>query len=58
MPAGSLAQLREQVTTENESLKKKQYEAGPKGSQGYGGQFGVEKDNMDKVRLLGNPVFP
>ena len=31
-------------------MKKKEFEAGPKASYGYGGQFGVQKDRMDKVR--------
>lgn len=45
----SLSNLREQVKTEDKDVKKKSYEAGPKASFGYGGQFGVEKDKMDKV---------
>ena len=31
------------------AIKKEQFESGPKASHGYGGQFGVEKGNMDKV---------
>lgn len=45
----SLSNLREQVKTEDKDVKQKSYEAGPKASFGYGGQFGVEKDKMDKV---------
>ena len=44
-----MKQLREQVTNDDASLKKKQFDAGPKASHGYGGEFGVEHDRMDKV---------
>ncbi len=45
-----MKQLREQVTTEDHSKKKEEYESGPKASYGYGGQFGVQQDRMDKVQ--------
>ena len=51
MLAVSMDKLRDQVKTEDTTTKKKQYESGPKASYGYGGQFGVEKENMDKVWL-------
>lgn len=45
----SMNTLREQVKTEDAGVKKKQFESGPKASHGYGGQFGVENEKMDKV---------
>ena len=45
----SLKSLRSNVQTDHAQLKKKEFEAGPKASYGYGGQFGVQKDRMDKV---------
>ncbi len=45
----SLSQLRENIKSEDANIKQKQYEAGPKASEGYGGKFGVMKDRMDKV---------
>lgn len=45
----SMNKLREQVKTEDAGVKKKQFESGPKASHGYGGQFGVENEKMDKV---------
>ena len=45
-----MKQLRQQVSLEDKSVKKKEYDEGPKASFGYGGQFGVQKDRMDKVR--------
>ena len=46
-------QLREDVRADDTSMKLKEKEAGPKASYGYGGQFGVEKDRMDKVKHRG-----
>ena len=37
------------MQSEDHTTKQKQYDAGPKASHGYGGQFGVEKGNQDKV---------
>ncbi len=45
----SLQQLRNDVTKESEEAKKREYESGPKASDGYGGKFGVQTDRMDKV---------
>lgn len=42
-------QLRNKVSEEHEVIKKKELEAGPKASYGYGGKFGTERDRMDKV---------
>ena len=47
----SMKQLRQQVSLEDKAEKQKQFEEGPKASFGYGGQFGVPKDRMDKVQL-------
>ena len=44
-----MAQLSQSVITEDASIKKQQFDAGPKASHGYGGTFGVEHDRMDKV---------
>lgn len=44
-----MADLRQKVSHEHEVVKKKEREAAPKASYGYGGKFGVEKDRMDKV---------
>ncbi|XP_045888228.1 src substrate protein p85-like isoform X4 [Micropterus dolomieu] len=41
-------QLRETVSTEHTSLKKKELDTMPKASHGYGGKFGVQQDRMDK----------
>ncbi|KAJ8709021.1 hypothetical protein PYW07_008847 [Mythimna separata] len=43
-----MAKLREEVFEADSQSKKKQYEAGPKPSFGYGGKFGVQQDRMDK----------
>lgn len=43
-----MAKLREEVLEADSQIKKKQYEAGPKPSFGYGGKFGVQEDRMDK----------
>lgn len=43
-----MAKLREEVFEADKLAKKKQYEAGPKPSFGYGGKFGVQADRMDK----------
>lgn len=43
-----MAKLREEVLEADSQSKKKQYEAGPKPSFGYGGKFGVQQDRMDK----------
>ena len=47
-----MKKLREGVQTDHQELKKKEFDAGPKASEGYGGQFGVMTDRMDKVELL------
>ena len=44
-----MKQLRQQVSLEDKTVRKQQYDAGPKASEGYGGKFGVQKDRMDKV---------
>ncbi|XP_035949604.2 hematopoietic lineage cell-specific protein isoform X3 [Halichoerus grypus] len=44
----NIHQLRNKVSEEHDRLKKKEMEAGPKASHGYGGRFGVERDRMDK----------
>ncbi|XP_075455003.1 uncharacterized protein LOC142494329 [Ascaphus truei] len=41
-------QLRSNVSQEHEHQKKKEHLAGPQASYGYGGQFGTERDRMDK----------
>lgn len=46
-----MEQLRQGVATDHADLKKKEFDAGPKASQGYGGKFGVQTDRMDKVEL-------
>uniref|UniRef100_A0A5F8HKR4 Hematopoietic cell-specific Lyn substrate 1 n=1 Tax=Monodelphis domestica TaxID=13616 RepID=A0A5F8HKR4_MONDO len=47
----NIHQLRNKVSEEHDVLKKKEMEAGPKASHGYGGRFGVERDRMDKSAL-------
>ncbi|XP_078002857.1 hematopoietic lineage cell-specific protein isoform X2 [Phascolarctos cinereus] len=47
----NIHQLRSKVSEEHDVLKKKELEAGPKASHGYGGRFGVERDRMDKSAL-------
>ncbi|KFU91640.1 Hematopoietic lineage cell-specific protein [Chaetura pelagica] len=44
-------QLRNKVSEEHESIKKKELETGPKASYGYGGKFGTERDRMDKCAV-------
>ncbi|NXQ52959.1 HCLS1 protein, partial [Anthoscopus minutus] len=44
-------QLRNKVSEEHEVIKKKELEAGPKASYGYGGKFGTEQDRMDKCAV-------
>ncbi|NXN45909.1 HCLS1 protein, partial [Rhinoptilus africanus] len=44
-------QLRNKVSEEHEVIKKKELEAGPKASYGYGGKFGTERDRMDKCAV-------
>ncbi|NWT05581.1 HCLS1 protein, partial [Mionectes macconnelli] len=44
-------QLRSKVSEEHEVIKKKEMEAGPKASYGYGGKFGTERDRMDKCAV-------
>ncbi|NWR80590.1 HCLS1 protein, partial [Centropus unirufus] len=44
-------QLRSKVSEEHEVIKKKELEAGPKASYGYGGKFGTERDRMDKCAV-------
>ncbi|XP_044135834.1 src substrate cortactin-like [Bufo gargarizans] len=46
-----IKELRSNVSKEHEQLKKKEFEQGPKASYGYGGQFGTERDRMDKTAL-------
>ena len=45
----SLKDLRERVQADDAQKKKTEYDAGPKASYGYGGEFGVQKDRMDQV---------
>uniref|UniRef100_A0A8C9ZZS3 Cortactin n=1 Tax=Sander lucioperca TaxID=283035 RepID=A0A8C9ZZS3_SANLU len=40
--------LRDTVSTEHTSLRKKELDKMPKASHGYGGKFGVQQDRMDK----------
>ncbi|CAM4487235.1 unnamed protein product [Lepidochelys olivacea] len=47
----NIHQLRSKVSEEHEVIKKKELEAGPKSSYGYGGKFGTEQDRMDKSAL-------
>ena len=47
-----MKQLRQQVSLEDKTMKKQEYDAGPKASEGYGGKFGVMKDRMDKVNRV------
>ncbi|XP_060135311.1 hematopoietic lineage cell-specific protein isoform X2 [Zootoca vivipara] len=47
----NIHKLRSKVSEEHEVLKKKELEAAPKASYGYGGKFGTEKDRMDKSAL-------
>ncbi|XP_043943814.1 src substrate cortactin-like [Protopterus annectens] len=44
-------QLRNKVSAEHDSIKKKELAEGPKASYGYGGKFGTERDRMDKSAL-------
>ncbi|KAG8576500.1 hypothetical protein GDO81_009884 [Engystomops pustulosus] len=46
-----IKELRSNVSKEHEKIKKKEFEQGPKASYGYGGQFGTERDRMDKSAL-------
>jgi len=46
--AVDLGQLRTQVTSQHETVAKKEYESKPGFSYGYGGKFGVQTDRMDK----------
>ncbi|XP_069836051.1 hematopoietic lineage cell-specific protein-like [Dendropsophus ebraccatus] len=43
--------LRSNVSKEHEQLKQKEFQQGPKASYGYGGEFGTERDRMDKSAL-------
>ncbi|CAG0879959.1 unnamed protein product [Darwinula stevensoni] len=43
-----MKQFREEIQKDDAELKRKQMEAGPQASFGYGGKFGVETDRMDK----------
>ncbi|XP_006815273.1 hematopoietic lineage cell-specific protein-like [Saccoglossus kowalevskii] len=45
----NIGNLRDQVKTDDAQKKHAEYEAGPKASHGYGGNYGVEADRMDKV---------
>ena len=47
----SMKQLRTDVQKDYTEVKKKEAEAGPKASYGYGGKFGVQQDRMDTVRI-------
>lgn len=47
----NMNKLREQVTKDDDLLKKKMLEEGPQSSYGYGGKFGVQQDRMDKSAL-------
>ena len=47
----SMKQLRTDVQKDYTEVKKKEAEAGPKASYGYGGKFGVQQDRMDNVRI-------
>ncbi|XP_053318246.1 src substrate cortactin-like isoform X2 [Spea bombifrons] len=47
----NIRELRSNVSKEHEILKKKELQDGPRASYGYGGQFGTEKDRMDKSAL-------
>ena len=49
-PWFSINRLREAVSTEHTSQRKKEQDTEPKASDGYGGKFGVQQDRMDKVR--------
>ena len=51
LPLDSINELREGVQKDYQSQKQKEFEAGPKASEGYGGKFGVMGDRMDKVCL-------
>ncbi|XP_038667613.1 hematopoietic lineage cell-specific protein [Scyliorhinus canicula] len=44
-------ELRQNVSKDHETIKKKELEQGAKASYGYGGKFGVQKDRMDKSAL-------
>ena len=44
----SIHKLRENVFQEHQTLKEKELETGPKASHGYGGEFGVGQDRMDR----------
>ncbi|XP_075711243.1 src substrate cortactin-like [Rhinoderma darwinii] len=46
-----IKELRSNVSKEHEQLKKKEFQQGPKASYGYGGEFGTERDRMDKSAL-------
>ena len=48
----SMKMLNESVINEDAHIKKREFEAGPKSSHGYGGRFGVEHDRMDKVCII------
>ncbi|CAG0916366.1 unnamed protein product [Notodromas monacha] len=43
-----MEQMRAEVAKDDAAIKRKQSEAGPQASMGYGGKFGVETDRMDK----------
>ncbi|GCB83886.1 hypothetical protein scyTo_0024649, partial [Scyliorhinus torazame] len=49
-------ELRQNVSKDHETIKKKELEQGAKASYGYGGKFGVQKDRMDKV--IDHSKFP
>ncbi len=42
---------------EDRDTKKQAYDEGPQASYGYGGQFGVQKDRMDKVNDVVHPLW-
>lgn len=47
-----MTELREQVSKNDEEVKKQLYDSGAKPSFGYGGKFGIEQDRMDKVLVI------
>jgi cortactin len=44
-----MGDFREGVKKDDKEFKKKELNAGPKASYGYGGEFGVQQDRMDSV---------
>ncbi len=57
MTCKSIGKLKEKAKTDDDSIKKKEYDQSTfKASTGYGGKYGVQNDRVDKVKY-GNKLI-